>query len=123
MTNRRRILTGLGAAGIAAGSIYTKSVANADDKPVTPQSNKVNPQARFANKVVLITGATSGIGKVTAASFAQQGAKVFFCGRRENLGKQVEQQIRASGGEATYMRADVRKAAEVKAFVDGCVAT
>lgn len=123
MTNRRQILTGLGAAGIAAGAIYTKNVANADDKkPVTPQSNKVNPQARFANKVVLITGATSGIGKETAKAFAQQGAKVFFCGRRENLGKQVEQEIRASGGEATYMRADVRKAEEVKAFVDGCVA-
>jgi NADP-dependent 3-hydroxy acid dehydrogenase YdfG len=123
MSNRRQILTGLGAAGIAAGTIYTKSVANADDKkPVTPQPTSVNPQARFANKVVLITGATSGIGKETAKAFAQQGAKVFFCGRRENLGKQVEQQIRDAGGEATYMKADVRKAEEVKAFVDGCVA-
>lgn len=121
--SRRQILAGLGAAGVAAGAIYTKTAANADEKkPVAPQANNVEPGAKFANKVVLITGATSGIGKETAKTFAQQGAKVFFCGRRENLGKQVEQQIRDAGGEATYMKADVRKAEEVKAFVDGCVA-
>ncbi|MBE9211530.1 SDR family NAD(P)-dependent oxidoreductase [Plectonema cf. radiosum LEGE 06105] len=120
--SRRQILAGLGAAGVA-GAIYTKNAAKADDKtPVISQTNNIQPQDRFANKVVLITGATSGIGKETAKAFTQQGAKVFFCGRRENLGKQVEKEIRASGGEATYMRADVRKAEEVKAFVDACVA-
>ncbi|MEO1378056.1 MAG: glucose 1-dehydrogenase [Cyanobacteria bacterium J06635_10] len=120
--NRRQILAGLGAAGIA-GAIYTTNAVKAEDKkPVTPQPSNIQAQARFANKVVLITGATSGIGKETAKAFATEGAKVFFCGRRENLGKQVEQEIRASGGEATYMRADVRKAEEVKAFVDACVA-
>jgi NAD(P)-dependent dehydrogenase (short-subunit alcohol dehydrogenase family) len=77
---------------------------------------------QFAGKVVLITGATSGIGKVTAQAFAREGAKVFFCGRRENLGRAVEAEIRQAGGEATYMRADVRQADEVKAFVDACVA-
>ena len=120
--SRRQILAGLGTAGVA-GAIYTQNIAKADaQKPVASENNNTEPQARFANKVVLITGATSGIGKQTAKAFAQQGAKVFFCGRRENLGKQVEQEIRASGGEATYMRADVRKAQEVKAFVDACIA-
>jgi NAD(P)-dependent dehydrogenase (short-subunit alcohol dehydrogenase family) len=125
MSFSRRNLIAAGTAGIAA-AISTKSFANAltskaeSEQPVA--ANPANPQGTFANKVVLITGATSGIGKATAEAFAQQGAKVFFCGRREALGAQVEQQIRASGGEATYQRADVRNAEDVKAFVDACVA-
>ena len=79
-------------------------------------------EGRFAEKVVLITGATSGIGKVTAKAFAQEGAKVFFCGRRENLGQQVEAEIQAMGGEAAYMKADMRHAEDVKTFVDTCIA-
>ncbi|KAB8314714.1 SDR family oxidoreductase [Tolypothrix campylonemoides VB511288] len=70
---------------------------------------------------MLITGATSGIGEGTAYAFAKEGAKVFFCGRRENLGKQVEAKIKGFGGEATYMQADVRKEEDVKAFIDACV--
>lgn len=50
--------------------------------------------------------------------FAAEGGKVGFCGRRENLGREVEQQIRAAGGEATYIRADVRNEADVQTFVD-----
>lgn len=77
--------------------------------------------ASGAGKVVLITGATSGIGEATAKAFAAHGAKVFFCGRRVALGQAVERQIRSSGGEATYMRADVRRESEVAAFVAACV--
>jgi NAD(P)-dependent dehydrogenase (short-subunit alcohol dehydrogenase family) len=121
-TSRRKILAGLGAAGVAS-TIYANSVTNADtQKPVAQKPTIVEPQGRFANRVVLITGATSGIGEATAKAFTQQGAKVFFCGRREKLGELVEKRIRASGGEATYMRADVRKPEEVKAFIDACVA-
>ena len=76
-------------------------------------------KGRFAGKVVVITGATSGIGKETAVAFAAEGAKVGFCGRREELGRQVEREIRRAGGEATYVRADVRVPRQVKAFVDG----
>jgi len=42
--------------------------------------------------------------------------------RRENLGKEVERLIKAAGGEATYLRADVRIESDVKAFVDAIVA-
>ncbi len=51
-------------------------------------------------------------------AFAAEGGKVGFCGRREKLGHDVEQEIRSQGGEATYVRADVRVEAEVKTFVD-----
>lgn len=70
---------------------------------------------------MLITGATSGIGKATAIAFAEQGAKVFFCGRRVELGLAVQRQIRTAGGEATYMRADVRRESDVAAFVAAAV--
>ena len=76
---------------------------------------------RFEGKVVLITGATSGIGRAAAVAFAAEGAKVAFCGRRENLGRQVEAQIKAQSGEATYIRADVRDESSVRAFVDEVV--
>ena len=73
---------------------------------------------RFENKVIAITGATSGIGRAAALAFAAEGGKVGFCGRRELLGRQVEQEIRSHGGEAFYIKADVRVEAEVKSFVD-----
>lgn len=47
--------------------------------------------------------------------------KVAFCGRRANLGRQVERSIRAAGGEATYTAADVRVPESVRQFVDTAV--
>lgn len=117
--NRRQIvLGGAGLAGLAA-TFATHSVQA--QTPPEPSTTPANPNGRFANKVVLITGATSGIGRATAQEFAREGARVFFCGRRENLGTQVEAEIRNAGGEATYLRSDVRDPNQVKAFVDACV--
>lgn len=82
---------------------------------------QTNGRRRFENKVVLITGATSGIGRAAAIAFAAEGAKVAFCGRRENLGHEVEDDIKSKGGEATYIRADVRDESSVQALVDQTV--
>lgn len=64
---------------------------------------------RLKDKVCLVTGATSGIGKATAETFAREGAKVVFVGRREDRGKAVEEAIRANGGEATFVQGDLTK--------------
>jgi NAD(P)-dependent dehydrogenase (short-subunit alcohol dehydrogenase family) len=118
--NRRRLIQGGGAIiGIAA--IATGRAQANTQTPVVPETGKANAAGRFANKVVLITGATSGIGEGTAYAFAREGAKVFFCGRRENLGQQVEAKIKGFGGEATYMKADVRRETDVKALVESCI--
>ena len=120
LTRRQVVLGGAAFAGLTSAALAGKASANTQTSP-EPTSSSVNPNGRFTNKVVLITGATSGIGEGTAYAFAKEGAKVFFCGRRENLGKQVEARIKDFGGFATYMQADVRREEDVKAFVDACV--
>lgn len=80
-------------------------------------------QTSFENKVVLITGATSGIGKVSALAFAKAGAKIVVSGRREAEGQAVVAEIKAAGGEATFVKADVAVETDVAALVAKAVAT
>lgn len=72
---------------------------------------------RFAGKVVLVTGATSGMGAVTARALALEGGNVFICGRRAEKGAEVEKSIRDAGGDVTFVQADVTNEAQVKALL------
>jgi NAD(P)-dependent dehydrogenase (short-subunit alcohol dehydrogenase family) len=79
--------------------------------------------ARFDNKVALVTGGTSGIGRTTAIALANEGAKVVICSRHPEGGKPVIDEIKAAGGEATYVQADVSKSDQVKALIKKTVDT
>ena len=74
------------------------------------------------NKVAIVTGATSGIGRDTAILFAKEGAKIVAAGRREAEGKETMDMIRAAGGEGIFIKTDVAKAADVHALVSQTVA-
>jgi len=119
--DRRKLLAAAGAVGLMAGA------SQAAAGTMNPIQNAAEQAAlnRFKDKVVLITGATSGIGEATARAFAREGANVTFCGRRAGLGKQVQDSInaesatKATGGQATYVQTDVRDPGQVERFVKG----
>ena len=79
--------------------------------------------ASLENKVAVVTGGTSGIGKATSLALAKAGAKVVVAGRRENEGQAVVQAIDKSGGKAIFVKTDVSREADVKALVDKTLAT
>jgi NAD(P)-dependent dehydrogenase (short-subunit alcohol dehydrogenase family) len=80
-------------------------------------------QNSYTNKIVLVTGGTSGIGKATALAFAEAGAKVVITGRREKEGANVAAEITRNGGTAAFVRADVAKDADVVKAIDFVVST
>ena len=120
-SSEKRKISRRGALGLVSGAV-AGSLMTAVVEKAQPQARLGVPhRKRFEGKVVLITGATSGIGRAAALAFAAEGGKVAFCGRRENLGRHVETEIKAQGGDAAYIRADVRDESSVKEFVDRAV--
>lgn len=72
----------------------------------------------FTDKVVIVTGATSGIGKDTAIALGRAGAKVVLSGRRETEGQEVVATILAAGGSAVFFKGDMSREEDVEALVN-----
>ena len=76
----------------------------------------------MSQKVVLVTGALSGIGRATALAFARAGDLVVIAGRREDAGAALLAELRALGAEAEFVRTDVSKDDEIRTMVEAVVA-
>ena len=75
------------------------------------------------NKVALVTGATSGIGRSTALMLAKQGIHVALAGRNKKRGEQIEQEIKASGKSACFIQTDVTQAESIRNCIDSTIQT
>ena len=78
---------------------------------------------RLQGKVALVTGGGSGIGRASALAFAREGAKVVISDIVVAGGEETVRMVKATGGEATFVKADVSKAAEVEALMKKVVET
>lgn len=76
---------------------------------------------KFAGKVAVVTGATSGIGHACAVGFAHEGANVVCVGRKEEALKTVADEVRRAGAEALTIRADLSVDSEADRVIDESV--
>jgi NAD(P)-dependent dehydrogenase (short-subunit alcohol dehydrogenase family) len=82
----------------------------------------MNTARTFAGKVVIVTGASSGIGQVAALEFARASAMVVAAARRADLGERTVTRIIEEGGDALFVQTDVSRPREVEALVAAAVA-
>lgn len=75
----------------------------------------------FNGKIVVITGAGGGIGRATALAFADAGAKLMLVDVDARAGEETLAQVRARGAKADFLRADVSRSADVRAYVAAAV--
>jgi NAD(P)-dependent dehydrogenase (short-subunit alcohol dehydrogenase family) len=84
-------------------------------------TNPVEKEIAMNTPVVMITGALTGIARATALAYAQKGAKIVASGRHDDAGAALVAELRAAGGEAEFVHADVRREDDVRALVDETV--
>lgn len=77
--------------------------------------------AQFSEKVALVTGSGSGIGRTTAQFYAREGAKVVVSDVDMNGGKETVEMIRSDGGEAIFIEADVSRPEDCESLVQSTV--
>lgn len=77
----------------------------------------MSERRRFANKVILVTGASSGIGRACALALGKEGARVVAAGRRAERLEETAKAIRAAGSECEIVTGDVRDQATCEAWV------
>ncbi|WP_026735398.1 glucose 1-dehydrogenase [Fischerella sp. PCC 9605] len=73
------------------------------------------------NKVALVTGGSSGMGRATAMLFAKHGVKVVVAARREDVGKEVVAQIHQMGGEAHFIKTDMANPLDIQSLIEKTV--
>jgi NAD(P)-dependent dehydrogenase (short-subunit alcohol dehydrogenase family) len=78
---------------------------------------------RLQDKVALVTGGASGIGRATALAFAREGAKLVIADMNAEGGEQTVHMITENGGAATFVHVNVTRAAEVEAMIGKAVET
>jgi NAD(P)-dependent dehydrogenase (short-subunit alcohol dehydrogenase family) len=76
---------------------------------------------RFTDKVVIVTGGGTGIGKACALLFAKEGATVVIAGRREEPLRTTVEEIKANNGRAEYIRTDTMQSNQVVKLIDTVV--
>jgi len=77
--------------------------------------------ASFKDKVVLVIGATAGIGRATAEAFAAAGAAVFLTGRNKAAGEELVTTLRSRGARAAFSPGDVANEDDVRSWLESAV--
>jgi NAD(P)-dependent dehydrogenase (short-subunit alcohol dehydrogenase family) len=71
----------------------------------------------FTDKVVIVTGGSSGIGRATALAFAQENAKIVIADLQVEKGEETVHRVRQAGAEGSFVKTDVSQEAQVEALI------